>query len=120
LSFERKLVAPILQMGTHGRNERSVNRQSEAHTMGTMRGRAPCAVRPPGRDIKAFAMKVSRKPTVPEPSTRAVIWIVATALVLLCAIVVFDYATGDPRASWAGPRTSSPAKVPPAIGSKVS
>jgi hypothetical protein len=49
--------------------------------MGTARERAPCAVQPPDRNIKAFAMKVSRKPTVPEPSTRAVIWIVATALV---------------------------------------
>ena len=46
------------------------------------------------------AVKHSKNPAVPEPSLRAVMGIVAAALALVIAIIVFDYATGDPRASW--------------------
>jgi hypothetical protein len=46
-------------------------------------------------------------PRIPEPSPRAVMWIVATAFALLCGILVFDYATGDPRMSWADAHTAA-------------
>ena len=59
----------------------------------------------PSRNI-ASAVKVGREPMVPELSTRAVIWIAAVGWVLLCAIVVFDYATGDPRIAWTGHRAA--------------
>ena len=45
-------------------------------------------------------MKASRKPTIPEPSPRAAMWIIALAFALLCGIIVFDYAIGDSRVAW--------------------
>ena len=53
-------------------------------------------------------MKARQKPAViPEPSPRAVIWIIAAACVMLCGIIVFDYAMGDPRVAWSDPHMTS-------------
>ena len=45
---------------------------------------------------------------IPEPSQRLVIWLSAFAAVVLCAILVYDYAIGDPRMAWSGHSTAKP------------
>ena len=43
---------------------------------------------------------MATKKLIPEPSQRLVIWLAAFAAVALCAILVYDYAIGDPRMAW--------------------
>ena len=52
-------------------------------------------------------VKAKRMPKIPEPSPRAVAWILAAAFLLLCAILGYDYAIGDSRMSWAAPHATA-------------
>jgi hypothetical protein len=45
---------------------------------------------------------------IPEPSQRMVIWLAAVTAVMLCGILVYDYAIGDPRMAWTGHTTVQP------------
>jgi|HubBroStandDraft_6_1064221.scaffolds.fasta_scaffold412832_2 hypothetical protein len=47
------------------------------------------------------------KKLIPEPSPRLVIWLAAFAAVAFVAILVFDYAIGDPRLAWTGHTTAN-------------
>ena len=51
---------------------------------------------------------MASKQLIPEPSPRMLIWLAAVAAVMLCAILVFDYAIGDPRMAWTGHTTAQP------------
>ena len=44
---------------------------------------------------------------IPEPSQQLIIWLAAFATVVLCAILVYDYAIGDPRLAWSGTQQRS-------------
>jgi hypothetical protein len=56
---------------------------------------------------RSFSM-ATRKKLIPEPSPRMVIWLAAVTAAMLCGILVFDYAIGDPRIAWFG---HTPAQV---------
>jgi hypothetical protein len=43
-----------------------------------------------------------------------VIWLTALTAAMLCGILVYDYAIGDPRMAWTGHVTSQPSKNPAA------
>ena len=49
----------------------------------------------------------TKKKLIPEPSPRMVIWLAAVTAAMLCGILVFDYAIGDPRMAWSGGHTTS-------------
>jgi hypothetical protein len=51
---------------------------------------------------------MATKKLIPEPSHRLIIWLAAFAAVTLCAILVYDYAIGDPRMAWSGHSTAKP------------
>ena len=51
---------------------------------------------------------MASKQLIPEPSPRMLIWLAAVAAVMLCAILVLDYAIGDPRMVWTGHTTAQP------------
>jgi hypothetical protein len=50
----------------------------------------------------------TKKKLIPEPSPRMVMWLAAVTAAMLCGILVFDYAIGDPRISWNGHTTAQP------------
>ena len=37
-----------------------------------------------------------------------VMWLAAVTAAMLCGILVFDYASGDPRMAWTGHTTTQP------------
>jgi len=51
---------------------------------------------------------MATKKLIPEPSPRMVIWLAAVTAAMLCGILVFDYAIGDPRMAWTGHTTAQP------------
>jgi hypothetical protein len=51
---------------------------------------------------------MATKKLIPEPSQRMVIWFAAVTAVMLCGILVYDYAIGDPRMAWTGHSTAQP------------
>jgi hypothetical protein len=53
-----------------------------------------------------WSFSMATKKLIPEPSPRIVIWLVAVAAAMLCGILVFDYAIGNPRMAWTGHTTA--------------
>jgi hypothetical protein len=51
---------------------------------------------------------MATKKLIPEPSPRMVIWLAAVTAAMLCGILVYDYAIGDPRMAWTGHTTAQP------------
>jgi len=51
---------------------------------------------------------MATKKLIPEPSPRMVIWLAAVTAAMLCGILVFDYAIGDPRMARTGHTTTQP------------
>ena len=54
---------------------------------------------------------MATKKLIPEPSQRLIIWLAAFAAVAFCAILVYDYATGDPRMAWSRAHNSEAARL---------